>query len=208
MLRAIIRATFTFLGISALALSFLASGDIISMVISGLIFIGGIYASYYVFRLIKSRPFGEINNFSSPDLDHLIPTAGSGVKEIAKEELVELYQTGVWKPGNGVLKIWGDWKAKNLDKPKKITAIAFNKETNQLVISFSKGRVLVLSPRIIHITSSSLKIMYADKILWNWEGESSLIYEKHQKEITRASNIEMELGEFDVDVSQPALLFY
>lgn len=208
MLRAIIRAIFTFLGISVLAFAFLASGDTVSIIISGLIFIGGIYASYYVFRLIKSRPFGEINNFSSPDLDHLVPTVGSGVKEIEKEELAKLYQTGAWKPDTGALKIWGDWKEKNLDKPKKLTAIAFNKKTNQLVISFNIGRVQVLSPRTIHITSSSLKIMYADKILWNWEGKSALIYEKVGHEIKRTSNIELKLSEFDIDIAQPALMFY
>lgn len=208
MIRAVFNAIITLIGFVVLAIAFIDSGKIVNLIISGSIFLFGVYVSVYVFRLVKNRPFGDLSPRSTPDLNNLTPAPGSGIIEISAEKLCDLFNKENWKFSPfGRLKIWGDWQHKHLDVPKYITNMSYQTSSHLLSIVFDKGKLQIINPRIIHASKGYLKIIFADKILWKWDDNSSLIYEKIDLSIIRYPNLELEVDELEVDATQPALIF-
>jgi hypothetical protein len=205
-MRAFIKAFFTLTGFALLSLAILANGTLTSQVIAVVVLIAGFFASTYVYRLVLKRPSSDLSRFATPDLDNLIPVSGSGISEVTPQQLCDYFSANSWKLNNAELKIWGDWQNKSLDSPKTVKSISYEQSFKKLTIDFRNGQLQIINPRNIHLASHLLKILFADKVLWNWNSTSSLIYYKTGNQVERKTNVALNLDKLDIDSTQPALL--
>lgn len=207
MFRAVVQSIGTFVGFIILTLAFFSSEDLFGTIIGVIVILIGFFVSRYVFKLSLRRPASELSRFSIPDLDSLKPAPGSGIIEMSPEELVLQFNSNKWTLKAGKLTIWGDWNSKGLDQPKEIEQLSYDQSKKKLQFDFSDGKLEILEPNVMHLSSAYLKIMQATSIKWSWGSDSILMYKNSNGNVSRKSNVEVDLSDLDIDATQPALIF-
>jgi len=132
-------------------------------------FIGffAIWAGLYIFKTV--RIMGPIEYLAavsaSPDLDNLIPKAGSKTKMRKPKEVVDAINNNEHFLKGGRLRVYGD----RFRHFYKITSADLDIQTNTLTLNFKEDRKLeIVNPRLIFESPTFLKIVNADFIQFSW----------------------------------------
>lgn len=131
--------------------------------------IAGVLAGRYLFKNIQRR--GVMNVISglnaSYDVDTLEPNDYDYVYKSTAKELASQYKTNPNFPKEVMIKIWGDWEGRKLNKKNKIENIDFDEDRNILTIGFEGNSILkVRNMGWILFSKTYLKIMKAEEVLW------------------------------------------
>lgn len=204
--------TFIMIGIVAAATfnSFRGIGGIIaSAIILGL----AIVAAYHAYMFAASQGLIDTmgaNTFSS-DLDNLTPTESDTLRKLSVEALANNFTQGEhWLQG-GKLRIWDDYKKRQLDQSSDFASINYNSNEHLLIIDFkNQNQLCVWHPDKIYETSTYLKIISAQKVVWKWgyqyQHEYYFEYMLQDKKIVTNTNINWKVGIYDLSVAHPAII--
>lgn len=204
--------TFIMIGIVAAATfnSFRGIGGIIvSVIILGL----AVVAAYYAYMFAASQGVisaAGANEFSS-DLDNLTPVESDTLRKLSPEALAANFAQGEhWFEG-GKLKVWDDYKKRQLDQYSDIANISYNPNEDLLTIDFkNQNQLCVWYPAKIYEASTYLKVIEASKVVWKWgyqyQHEYYFEYVLQDKKIVTNTNINWKVGIYDLSVAHPAVI--
>ena len=89
------------------------------------------------------------------------------IQQISPEEFAKKFSQ--LKFEGGTLKIWGKWFGKPMDNLHQIQTVIFDKNLNQLKITFDEKELLKIDkPSNIIIKKKTISIKEAERILWKW----------------------------------------
>lgn len=199
---------FVFIAASALSLRGMV-GIIVGVLILGL----GVVAAYMTYSFTVSQGVltaigGE--TFSS-DLDTLEPIESDGVRKLSAQALADNFAQGEhWFKG-GTLRLWDDYKKRQLNESNVIESIHYDPDEEVLVIDFkNQNQLTVWHPAKIYEASTYLKIIRASKVVWKWDYQHQhqyyFEYVKEDKRIATRTNIDWIIGRFDLSVAHPAVI--
>ncbi len=173
----------------------------------------GLYVGYDVFITVKRRGVAEFSSriHASPELNNLDPHPDSKTKKLSIDEFMNKYKNSDNHFLGGRIKIWGDFKSRELDSFNKIEKIEYL-DTQRIIITFDSGNKLtVWNPKIIFQAPTFLKILNSNRIKWEWvdtkTGKKHFFdYRLINDKIVTETNSDWKSYEIDTLLSHPALL--
>jgi hypothetical protein len=184
-------------------------GIIVSVIILGL----AVVAAYYAYMFAASQGLIDTmgaDTFSS-DLDNLTPVESDTLRKLSPETLVSNFAQGEhWFKG-GNLKVWDDYKKRQLDQYSDIANIHYDPSEHLLTIDFkNQNQLCVWHPDKIYETSTYLKVISASKVVWKWgykyQHEYYFEYVLQDKKIVTNTNVNWKVGIYDLSVAHPAVI--
>lgn len=187
---------------------------LVGMILAALVGLLAIYVGYQIYRTARRRGILEFSAavHASPDMDNLEPSGDSDVRRVKVKEYVDLVNNrgSIFK--GGCIRIWGDWKDRNLEQIHTIEQARYLDSENILQITFKdKSQVSIWTPQIITESPTYLKILKADKIKWEWPTDnhavkSYYVYHRENKIIRTETNTDWKADKMDILLGEPALL--
>jgi len=147
---------------------------------------------------------------ASPELDTLKPVPGDGVTQLSEEELVSKFHNEQLALNTFTISIWGDRSDNKLNIEHRIKLISYDPDSLTLILFLENNYELhITQPRIIHISSTYLKILKAQKIIWKVNTESDLLqkfsYFNNGQAIVTHSNSEWQPSPYALGRGMTAL---
>ena len=140
----------------------------------------------------------------------IAPGPDSGCKKYSASEYTRTFNSNENLFKKGTIRIWGDWRGRNLNKEHEIDSITFSE--NKLTVLFKNQLFLIISnPGIILESKTFLKVFSADSVSWNWKESKSkrelyFNYKKCENEIITETNSEWKSVKMDIISGMDALL--
>jgi hypothetical protein len=135
------------------------------------------------------------------------PASSSEIQTRTPQALVDNFNNQSSLLTKGIINIWGDWNKRGLDQENIISEIRYDASNQKLALVFKNGNKLtVWNPNNIHETTTYLKIIHAKKVLWEWNSQFAMTYQKDSATISRHTNSKWQLDPLDVDFTKPALM--
>jgi hypothetical protein len=139
-----------------------------------LISLVGIFLGFVVYSTAKRRGILEFLTTvrASPELDNLEPTENSDFRKLTIAEYLDKFKNGDRLFNGGLIRIWGDFKSRKLDKFNEIQTVK-KIDLEKFQINFVGGNQLTIwNPEIILESLSYLKILKAERIRWEWHDQN------------------------------------
>lgn len=188
-------------------------------VLIGFVCVGlSVWLGIKIFSLIQKIGYVEFKSAvrATPDLDNLEPTPDSETKRKTPTELVEHINQKKLAFTQGSWRIFGDWYGGPYEDYRKMDRAFFNEQKNCLTISFADLTSLeIYNPKHILESSTFLKIIEADRIIFFWNDRKNeageqyfLDYIKEKKQIKTNTNVDWYYPDFHLSLGDPALMIY
>jgi hypothetical protein len=175
----------------------------------------GLFLGYAVF--ITARRQGLVMFLTavnaSPDLDNLEPASNSDFRRLNAQEYFENFARGDKLFSGGYMKIWGDFRSRQLDIFNEISCVKLNMP-DVLVIEFrNDNKVTIVNPKTIFESTSYLKILQATEIVWEWIDKDSnkrfnFNYLVNKRFIKTRTNSDWKSNKIDMTLGQPAIFIF
>ncbi|AHM59279.1 hypothetical protein D770_05060 [Flammeovirgaceae bacterium 311] len=186
----------------------------VGILITALVGLLAIYVGYQVYKTARRRGILEFSAavHTSPDMDNLEPSGNSEVRRVNIREYVGFVNNGEDLFKGGYLRIWGDWKGRDLEQIHSIKEARYVNSENLFQIIFQdESQVSVWNPQIITESPTYLKILKAGKVRWEWKSsnhsdKSYYDYFRENKRIRTETNTDWKDDPIDVLLGEPALL--
>lgn len=183
-----------------------------NLIAAGVNIIIGFVAFRFTYILMKRRGIIEIMTGSSatPDIDSLTPTPNSNVYKFTPKDLAFNFQQGSLRFSKGTICIWGDRKARKLNKQHEICSIIYNPAQKLLTIKFYDNYQLdIKEPKMIFETSKYIKIINAKSVKWTISdtksSQSYFLYSMNNKSIETDSNTDWHPHKYDIGLGFDAV---
>jgi len=170
------------------------------------------YAVYIIARRQGLVTFLTAVN-ASPDLDNLEPASDSDFRKLNAQEYFEKFASGDKLFSGGYMKIWGDFRSRQLDIFNEISLVKLNM-SDVLMIEFTNGnKVTIVNPKTIFESTTYLKILEAKEIIWEWIDKNSnqrfyFNYLVNKRSIKTKTNSDWRSNKIDTILRQPAIFIY
>ena len=146
---------------------------------------------------------------STYELDNLKPTPGSGITELLPDKLVDSFDHQKLEFPEVSISIWGDSYGRKLKLKHRILTFEYDDHSQVLSIFFKDYcQLRIKKPSIIHHSSSYLKIIKAEEILWrvpNADRMDEYYYLNEGKNIKTKSNTNWQPKSEDLGPGMNAL---
>ena len=151
--------------------------------------------------------------FATPKLDLLIPTKDAETQLFDAHQFLSLFHSGQLNFQEGVLRIWGDWRGRELGQRTRVETIDYDKSSTQMKMVFKNGNILrVVNPKNIFYSTTYFKIQQADTIQWEWKSKDKaemnyFFYEKLNNEILTTSSVKWNDLKKHTSLGEAAMIF-
>ena len=178
-----------------------------------LFILAGLFFWYQIYITASRRGIAEFvsRQDASPDLDNLAPTSNSNYRKLTAREYFDLHQKGELLFKGGSLRIWGDFRERQLETAHLIDRVQLD-EPNTLQLLFSSGnRLTIHKPETILESPTYLKILSANSIKWEWFDEQQkrtcyFSYHLQNSRISTYTNSSWESHDMDILLGEPAVV--
>lgn len=175
----------------------------------------GLFLGYIVYITARRRGFDEFSTAlnASPDLDNLEPTADSDFRKLDTQEYFEKFTTGNRLCSGGYIRIWGDFRSRQLDIYNEISQVKLDM-SDVLTIEFTNNnKVTIVNPKAIYESTTYLKILEASEIIWEWvdnETNKKLYfnYRVEKRSIRTKTNSDWKSYKIDTLLGEPAIFIF